>query len=399
MNAPQFPIRVALLGAGIFARNAHLPTIVAHPSAFKLQAIYSRSEASASKVAELVPKDYLHGAPKVYVDQGENVDGERTLDALLSREDVDAAVICLPSATQIKVIDKALKHGKHVLSEKPVATGVHEGLQLVRDHENLLKTLDGGHLIWQVAENWRCEPAVIWASQLFSTLGNGRVRTFALTCYLETKRDNQYVKTGWRTGDGATLPGGFLMDGGVHWIAVLRAVVASAGWRVDRACAFGGLWLDYCAPMDFVSGILRLRQGDGSQIDTLPSGTVNMCFAASGKPFEISLTVVCESGTLYFQVKPDPIDGTRKYFVWWVAEGGEKTMEKIFGFTGIEEEFRTFAKAIVRVSELPNVRNNEYGQGDLSPREALMDVAVIEALLHSAGEDGKPIDVPNVLVL
>jgi predicted dehydrogenase len=49
------PIRLALLGTGIFAREAHLPALKALADRFEVVAIYSRSAANARVLASSVP--------------------------------------------------------------------------------------------------------------------------------------------------------------------------------------------------------------------------------------------------------------------------------------------------------------------------------------------------------
>ncbi|HEV7213624.1 MAG TPA: Gfo/Idh/MocA family oxidoreductase, partial [Chloroflexota bacterium] len=70
-------VRVAVLGAGLFASQAHLPGLQAHPQA-ELVALYSRSREQAERVAAKVG-----GVPEVTTD----------LEALLARRDLDAVTV------------------------------------------------------------------------------------------------------------------------------------------------------------------------------------------------------------------------------------------------------------------------------------------------------------------
>ena len=49
------PIRIALVGAGVFARDAHLPSLLRLSHLFEIVAIFSRTETSATALAEQVP--------------------------------------------------------------------------------------------------------------------------------------------------------------------------------------------------------------------------------------------------------------------------------------------------------------------------------------------------------
>lgn len=208
----------------------------------------------------------------------------------------------------------------------------------------------------------------------------------------------RYVQTGWRTGEGSTVPGGFLLDGGVHWIAMLRSIVGCGGkWEIGSVSAFGQLWLDYCAPLDSISAIMKLRNRLGGPADgkPIPTGTFNLSFAASGRPFEIVLTVICETGALQIEVRPDSREAPRQFLVSWVEEGGRKTEEKPAEFDGIPEEFKHFGR-LVRGTARSDI-DTQNQQLHLSPKEALADVAVIEALLESVKRGGEHVDVANVL--
>ncbi|KAI9105521.1 hypothetical protein DFS34DRAFT_15811 [Phlyctochytrium arcticum] len=394
------PIQVAIIGAGIFAKECHLPTILNFPEQYHLKAIYSRSQKSAQELADLIPSTYTHGTPAVYHDVPEST--ERSLDALLTRKDIEAVTVCLPIAMQPAVVGRALKAGKHVLSEKPVSATVADGYQAIKQHQETCSKL-----IWNVAENWRCEDAVDYAATLCRDLGHGAVRTFALTCLREQREENKYVQTGWRTGKGSTVPGGFLLDGGVHWVAALRAVIGvgdgeKPGWTIDRVNAFGNLWQEYCAPMDSLNAIAQLtRTGSDIELHQRPNGTITINFASSGQPSETTLKVICETGTVHLTQQVDP--SSRHFRVWFTSVGGAVSAEKTFPYKGVENEFKVFGQSIrtrkpKHVSEIASYLSNATGQyGQLNALEALVDVAVIEACLKSAEKNGESVSVHDLL--
>ena len=109
--ATEPPIRLALIGAGIFARDAHVPSLISHPDRFEIAAIYSRTRASAEALAAQLPQ-----RTEIYTD----------LDALLSRADIEAVDILLPIQALPSAISQSMAAGKHLLSEKPVAADVVE---------------------------------------------------------------------------------------------------------------------------------------------------------------------------------------------------------------------------------------------------------------------------------
>lgn len=97
-------VRVALLGAGAWARLAHLPGFRRDPRC-EVVAICDPQR----HLAEAVATEF--GIPAVYDDHR----------AVLERQDVDMVDVCTPSATHFELSWAALESGKHVLCEKPVA--------------------------------------------------------------------------------------------------------------------------------------------------------------------------------------------------------------------------------------------------------------------------------------
>ncbi len=71
------------------------------------------------------------------------VEPVRELDELLARGDIDAVAIATPVTTHAPMGMAALRAGKHVLLEKPLAASVHEAEQLVRDGQAARPRADG----------------------------------------------------------------------------------------------------------------------------------------------------------------------------------------------------------------------------------------------------------------
>ncbi|KAJ3175667.1 hypothetical protein HDU87_005808 [Geranomyces variabilis] len=374
---PARPLRTALIGAGIFAKRTHLPTILSQKSCFTLVAVHSRSRKSASALHSAISDTETRNDVRLYHEE----DGSNNLAALLANPEIDVVVIALPVGAQEEVVKRALQTGKHVFSEKPVAGTAAAARELV----DWYAATASPRPVWAVAENWRAEPAVLYAAELVRTRGHGVVRSFSLSCLLETKPDNQYVATGWRVGTGSVVTGGFLMDGGVHWIAMLRACL---GGEIARVAAFTGLALPYCAPVDTVSGAVIVTPSPAG--GTGAAGTINICFAASGRPFEISMTIICETGTVSVRCGPAKTGGGARVFtVTWTPEGGEGEETQEFGFAGFEAEFQHFANLVKGESSDGQLD----GRLDLSPLQACADVLVVEALIKSGEQGGAPVNI------
>lgn len=68
-----------------------------------------------------------------------------SLDAALSMDGVDAALICTPAAAHFAVTKQCIEAGKHILVEKPIATTVADSNELIRLAELHRVTLMVGH--------------------------------------------------------------------------------------------------------------------------------------------------------------------------------------------------------------------------------------------------------------
>lgn len=66
--------------------------------------------------------------------------------ACLKRPDVDAVVVCTPTATHAGIIEEALNAGKHVLAEKPITNKASDAWRLARLAEKNKRVLMTGHI-------------------------------------------------------------------------------------------------------------------------------------------------------------------------------------------------------------------------------------------------------------
>ena len=89
------PIRLALLGSGVFARDAHVPAILTLGDVFEVAAIYSRRAENAKALAAQLPYPAA-----IYTD----------VDELLKKADVEAVDIILPRL--INSLNKLVKGWK-----------------------------------------------------------------------------------------------------------------------------------------------------------------------------------------------------------------------------------------------------------------------------------------------
>ncbi len=172
---------------------AYIPAIAAlGKAAPPLKAVYSRSFKSAESLSTAAVKALSIPAPDVYHD-GENGGG---VDAILARRDISSVLLVLPIPLQPSMILKALKAGKHVLSEKPVAPDVASGIALIKQYRS---EFQGKGLVWRVAENYEVEPGFQEVGRLISGGAIGKVIGFKACVLNYVDKDSKWYKTPWRT--------------------------------------------------------------------------------------------------------------------------------------------------------------------------------------------------------
>lgn len=322
---PDAPLRVALVGAGTFVRRAHVPALEALSDRISVEVVCARRRERAREVAA------RFGAATRAVD---------SVDAVLDDDSVEVALVALPIPLQPAVVRACLAAGRHVISEKPIATDLETARSLVAFHETCGPE-------WMVAENWRYEACFVEAARRLHAGEIGRPVQAVWSLHVAIRPGHPYHTTSWRRDGG--VPGGFLLDAGVHYVAVLRmlfgeptAVVATT--RATR---------EDLPPADTLAALLRF-EGDV---------TVSLSLSFGARDGERSgLLVVGEDGWLR-------VGGGR------VLRGrGEDREEVDLGYpTGIRAEWGAF---VDRIRSGRAQRN--------TPGEALADVRVVLALLRSA---------------
>jgi predicted dehydrogenase/threonine dehydrogenase-like Zn-dependent dehydrogenase len=112
-------IRIAIIGAGGFAKGMHLPNLQALSEDYHIQAIVSRTGHNANATAKQFKANYA------------STDYEQ----VLNDKEVDAVLIATRHNLHAEMTLQALKVGKHVLVEKPLAINQDELQKIVAFYE------------------------------------------------------------------------------------------------------------------------------------------------------------------------------------------------------------------------------------------------------------------------
>jgi predicted dehydrogenase len=188
MAAHREPVRVAVLGAGAIAQVVHLP-ILTRMRGVEVVALSDRDRAMADTIAQRFK------VPAVYGSSAE----------ALEDPSVEAVVVCTPSSRHEEQVRDALRAGKYVLCEKPLA--------ISRDGVERLLAEDGAGERLMVAMNQRFRPDAM-ALRQFVTGGE-----LGDLYYLRTGWLNRYRPRGrtWRDRK-AMAGGGAFMDLGLQML-------------------------------------------------------------------------------------------------------------------------------------------------------------------------------------
>jgi predicted dehydrogenase len=350
------PIPVALLGAGIFAREAHMPALLPLISdgSVTIAAIWSRTPESATRLADL----YVgKGVAKPLV-----LSRDEGLSTLLDTRNpaVAAVVLAVPIAMLSPLSLRALKSGIHVLAEKPLASTQQEGYDALAEYARMSAP---GRPLYCVAENFRCEEALMRGGGIVEGLGGAISVELVAHCIM---RPGSKYAQGWRI-DGGNDTYGQMIDGGVHYLAGLRVV---AGADISRLAARTQLCSSHLPGVDTAHALLEFENG--------VAGTLACTFAAEN--FKWELTALCLKGRV--TLRRASVDGKYGYVVKTEFSDGTPATEEFLAFSGVDNEFRVFFDSV------------QAGEIDhrLSASAAFNDLAVVTSMVESS-KCGQFIDV------
>jgi predicted dehydrogenase len=243
-----------------------------------------------------------------------------------------------------------------VLAEKPIAKDLataQELLQWTKSSSNTSAT-------YSIAENFRFLESFNHASKTISSLG--RVLTFRARVANFVVAGSKYYETAWRKEP--EYQGGFLLDGGVHFAAATRLLIAGAGEKIVKLSAFTALLQEHLKPKDTLNATLQLGGG--------ASGTLAISFGTTDKGSEY--LIACEKGSV------------------WVSKG--KVVVTKDGKVVEEEEFKDEEAGVKQeVKAWAESLNSGKWRSEQSGEQAMGDLEIIEAALKSGEQGGVPVEL------
>ena len=196
-------LKVGIIGCGSIAKQRHGYEYF-HNADVQIRGFYDLIAARAQALAD------LYGG-SVYAD----------VDAMLADPEIDAVSVCMANAFHAEISIKALKAGKHVLCEKPMAVTMEQCQAMVDATRESGKRLMIGH-------NQRLAPAHKKAKELLTSGALGRVITFQSTFghkgpemwSMDKSANTWFFKK-------ASASFGSMADLGIHKIDLMRYLIGS----------------------------------------------------------------------------------------------------------------------------------------------------------------------------
>jgi len=149
-------VNIGIIGCGKIAQVRHIPEYAANPGA-QLAAYYDLNPARAAELA----KKY---GGKAYA----------SVEELLADKKIDAVSVCTSNVTHAEITIAALRAGKHVLCEKPMATTLADCEAMVRAAKTAGRAL-------MIGQNQRLAKAHVKARELIASGLIGEIVGFRTT--------------------------------------------------------------------------------------------------------------------------------------------------------------------------------------------------------------------------
>jgi UDP-N-acetyl-2-amino-2-deoxyglucuronate dehydrogenase len=264
VNRAPFPvpadrrIRVALIGCGRISKS-HLDAFGALKADLEVVAVCDTDPAA------LAAAKGATGAP-----------GFVELDELLAKVDCDVVAISTPSGIHSAQAVRAAESGRHVVTEKPMATRWKDGLRMVEASDR------AGVRLFVVKQN-RLNPTVQLVKKALTSGRFGRL--YLVTCNVFWTRPQEYYDAArWR--GTWEFDGGAFMNQASHYVDLFEWL----GGPVEQVDAMTGTLARRIEVEDTGVATMRFRSG--------AMGAMAVTMLTHPKNLEGSMTILGEKGTV-----------------------------------------------------------------------------------------------------
>ena len=252
------PIRMALVGCGRISKS-HLDAVQEHKARVELIGVCDVDPKALDAAKKRT------GAP-----------GYGSLDELLAKSNADLVVLATPSGLHPAQAIQAAASGRHVMTEKPMATRWDDGKRMVEACDK------AGVQLFVVKQN-RLNPTVRLVKHAIARHRFGRI--YAVACNVFWTRPQEYYDSAkWR--GTWEFDGGAFMNQASHYVDLLDWLVGP----VESVQAYTATLARRIEVED--SGVAAIRWRNGAL------GSINVTMLAYPKNLEGSITILGEKGTV-----------------------------------------------------------------------------------------------------
>jgi predicted dehydrogenase len=245
--------------------------------AFQLIGICMRSEDKARRAAAEA------GCPKWY----------NSFEQMLQDDEVNIVDLVIPNHLHRRMIEEALRRGKHVLCEKPLTLSRSEA-------EAVVEAVRAGKTSLGMIFNYRFVPAVMKAKELLDEELLGQIYNFRGE-YYHTGYQNRERPLSWRM-DITKSGGGALVDLGVHVIDLVRYLLGdfdsvqamTETYIGERPLKKGSKQMGKVTVDDAAWMNVRMKSG--------ARGSIEVSRFATGTLDDLNIAVYGERGALRFSL-------------------------------------------------------------------------------------------------
>jgi predicted dehydrogenase len=310
-------IKLGIIGAGIAANKLHLPAIKKLTEEYEIAAVCSHTEEKA----------------KAFSERNGNIPFYTDYKKLLKNKEIDAIDIVLPIDLNYKVTKAALKAGKHVIVEKPIAVSIKEA-------DKMLSLQKKYNSVMMVAENYRYKNLFKKAKEVIDSGRLGKPYAAQWNLFQQMTTANEYGATKWRQNN--TYPGGFITDGGVHHIAALRTLFGEASSVYSSVDCIN----PSIGTVDTMNSIITFKSGIKVNYNVFFSAVSN---------YENRFLIFCSNGTI--EIKENVLQ---------IKNSDSSVDVEDFGTeTGFTDEFRNFYFAITSDAKIIGTFDEAYKDFEL----------------------------------
>ena len=251
-------IKVALVGCGRIS-GKHLEAFRQHADDLTLVAVCDSNRAALEKAVEAT-----------------GVEGYSRLEQLLGKSDADLITICTPSGLHPEQVIRSAEAGRHVVTEKPMATRWNDGMRMVRVCDK------AGVRLFVVKQN-RHNTTLQMLKRAVSAGRFGRIYTVHLNVFWARPQE-YYDSASWR--GTWEFDGGALMNQASHYVDLLDWLIGP----VESVQAMTGTLARKIQVED--TAVMNVRWRSGAL------GSMAVSMLTYPRNYEGSITIIGERGTV-----------------------------------------------------------------------------------------------------